>query len=538
MGKLSLYWHTAKHLKSEQVIYRVTDRLGLECSLGVKPCMDAHDGPIALLPQLDFDPSFLSRFPVAELMDDRITLLHESEDFLWDSRWKFDHRTPLWNYNLHYFEYLFPLIHGWRQTNQPCYLQKIQEMICGWIRQNPRAAGGAGWDSYPISLRLINWLSCYGYLKDHWDEDFKRMLIDSMKEQYAHLAVHLEKRLLGNHYFENLKTLVICSIFFRDHAMTAAALRELKKQCAEQILADGMHFELSLMYHKIILEDLMRTATTLRLADCTDAELEQYLQPMVDAAYSLEEGLERIPLFNDCGDNVAKSLDALLLAAKEAFHIEPQYKSQLPDGGYYMFKSGDWKLIVDAGRAGPDYLLGHAHCDAMSFELFYKGAPVLVNCGTYAYQCQERNFFRSTAAHNTVMCNGVEQSQYWGNFRMAKRAKITVVRADQTSIVMNLRDQAGNQVTRTICMDSDGFHIRDFCAAGKLQAYVHCAGDLTQEGDLWHVQGYPITVSCEGQTALRAMAYAPEFGRKDRISTILIENHESVSCKIAFVDGP
>lgn len=27
----------------------------------------------------------------------------------------------------------------------------------------------------------------------------------------------------------------------------------------------------------------------------------------------------------------------------------------------------------------------------------------------YAYQCKERSFFRSTAAHNTVMVEGVEQ---------------------------------------------------------------------------------------------------------------------------------
>ena len=110
MGKLSNYWHTVKHLKPEQVIYRVTGKLGMDCSLGVKASTDTPGGPIALLPRLDFNPVFLDRFPAEELMLNRVSLLHESEDFDWSSPWKFDNRTPLWNYNLHYFEYLFPLL--------------------------------------------------------------------------------------------------------------------------------------------------------------------------------------------------------------------------------------------------------------------------------------------------------------------------------------------------------------------------------------------------------------------------------------------
>ena len=41
--------------------------------------------------------------------------------------------------------------------------------------------------------------------------------------------------------------------------------------------------------------------------------------------------------------------------------------------GFYIFKQNDWKLIVDAGQPGPAYIPGHAHCDAMSFELFKAG---------------------------------------------------------------------------------------------------------------------------------------------------------------------
>lgn len=38
----------------------------------------------------------------------------------------------------------------------------------------------------------------------------------------------------------------------------------LKTQVNEQVLDDGMHFELSPMYQKIVLEDLMRAAIVLQ----------------------------------------------------------------------------------------------------------------------------------------------------------------------------------------------------------------------------------------------------------------------------------
>ncbi len=511
MGKLSLCWHTVKYLRPEQIVFRITKKMNINCSLGVRGHIGEERGKASLLPQLDFDPVFLKRFPVEELMQNRVTLLHETEEFSWNSPWRFERRSDLWHYNLHYCEYLLPLVNTWLETKQIQYLDKIKEIIWNWIIQNPKDKGGSGWDAYPISLRLIVWLNCYGYLEQDLDKDFQQEMLASMAEQYAHLATHLEKHLLGNHYFENLKTLVICSLFFRDDAMTEAAQTELRKQCKEQILPDGMHFELSPMYHKIILEDLFRVCVALRQTGRPDEALEACLQPMVDVAYSLEEGLERIPLFNDCGNNVAKSLDTLLLIAKEEFGIEPVYKSQLPDSGYYIFKNGDWKLIVDAGQPCPSYLPGHAHCDAMSFELFHKGKPILVNCGTYAYQCQERGFFRSTAAHNTVMCNGNEQSDCWSAFRMGKRSRCEVLDCSKQKLLLRLYDKNNCVIQREFSFGAKGMEIRD-SGSCDMDLWLHVLpecrnvkNDIVVGGELRIVTDFP--------WKLHEHPYAYDFGR-------------------------
>lgn len=512
LRKISLYLNTVRYLKPSQVYYRVRKTLNMNCSLGAYPKSIVWNFvPTSLdtIKELDFDPAFLARFPVEETMADKVTFLYESEIFHWDESWNFPNHTPLWNYNLHYFEYLFPLVKAYKDTGGRQYTDKIKAAIGAWIKQNPRGTR-PGWDSYPIALRLTNWLSIYTHLETVFkdDEQFRKNLIRSVWEQYDYLTHHLEKDLLGNHYFEDLKALILCSLFFSDEKMLNKSLDEFYKQCREQILPDGMHFELSPMYHKLIFENVMRVAFALRKADKRDGEIEGYLQPMLDVAYSLEEGLERIPLFNDCGNNVTKSLDALCKAAKIHFDLMPNYKDKLPDSGYYIFKQGEWKLIVDAGQPGPIYLPGHAHCDAMSFELFKAGKPIIVNCGTYAYQCDERAFFRSTAAHNTVQIDDVEQSECWGVFRMGKRSWTQVKAVGDDFIEMEMIDQQGNFITRNITW-KDCITVSDFAESRTIEVYLH----FFENFDDCEIisDGLKLTDKC---------IYANEFGKRETISQL------------------
>src|SRR4029077_5136808 len=76
------------------------------------------------------------------------------------------------------------------------------------------------------------------------------------------------------------------------------------------------------------------------------------------------------------------------------------------------------------GEIGPDHLPGHAHADTLSFELSLRGQRVLVNTGTSTYELSaERLRQRGTAAHNTVVVDGVNSSQVWSSFRGARRAR-------------------------------------------------------------------------------------------------------------------
>lgn len=514
-NRLFLYFNTIRYMKPSQVWFRVLKTAGLKCRL---KCTAARrydrTGIVAAIPELDADPVFLRRFPVEDLLRDRVSFLHVTRTFQWDQPWRFDDETPLWNFNLHYFEFLQPLAAAYNGTGEERYLDKSRVMIRAWIRQNPVGSGGNGWASYTIALRLTNWLSYIAALEGKLDAAFLREMSDSMHEQYVYLSEHLEKDLLGNHYFEDLKALVLCALYFEDECMLRCSLEAFRAECREQILSDGMHFELSPMYHKLIFEDVLRVAYALKCAGRRDKEIEGHLQDMLNAAYSLEEGLSRLPLFNDGGANVAKSLDALCAAAENRFGLFPEYKRRFDAGGYYIFRRGDWKLIVDAGKPGPEYIPGHAHCDAMSYELFHQGKPVLFNCGTYAYQCEERGFFRSTAAHNTVMAQGVEQSQCWGAFRLGRRADVRLLSMDENSIAMEMMDQSGNTVRRTIEIGAREMTVTDEAAGKRLKSFVH--GDSVDE------------ISTDSACTKRTCAYSPEYGIKQNAELLEMEGVGSV----------
>lgn len=437
--------------------------------------MDRADiGHVSALPNLDFDPVFLARFDADALLDDRVELLHHEERIDWCESWHMELSTPLWQFNLHYHEYLLPLVKAFLDKGDERYLDKAKAIVDSWIDSCPRERGGAAWDSYVISMRIVNWLAFKAELADALaaDVDFCERMDTSLAEQYVHLSQHLEKDLLANHYLEDLKALVILACYFNDRKTLELVLPALKAQVDEQVLDDGMHFELSPMYQKIVLEDLMRTAVALRASGYGDYAETFKLQRMCNCLYSLERGINRTPLFNDCGDNVAKSCDSLLACARKIFGIEPVFHNVLDNSGYCILErqtpAGFIKAIFDAGNPGPSYALGHAHCDALSFECFIDGVPWIVNRGTYAYQDGSRLEFKKTFSHNTVMVDGEEQHECWAPFRVARYSTATIESSDGVTArgCMLLRGRAP-RIVREISLVDDGVHIIDKAIGGK-----------------------------------------------------------------------
>ena len=148
-----------------------------------------------------------------------------------------------------------------------------------------------------------------------------------------------------------------------------------------------------------------------------------------------------VPMVNDAAWHLAPTT-ALIRAKAEQVLAPSKYSASLQSGGhrlaasgYRMFRQDCYELFADVGPVGPDHQPGHAHADTFSFVLYVNNRPVLVDSGTSTYELGERRRWeRSTAAHNTVEVGGQNSSEVWSGFRVGRRARVTVLRDDETTL--------------------------------------------------------------------------------------------------------
>jgi hypothetical protein len=97
-----------------------------------------------------------------------------------------------------------------------------------------------------------------------------------------------------------------------------------------------------------------------------------------------------------------------------------------PDGGYYVSRDEQFKVILDSGPLGIAPAYGHGHADGLSFMLHYQGRPVIVDPGTFTYNGAPlwRNYFRSTEAHNSLRIDNKDPVEPIGTFRWSSPLKI------------------------------------------------------------------------------------------------------------------
>jgi len=336
--------------------------------------------------------------------------------------WNDPSHEKLWLYNLHYFDDLNAVDSLSRKSSQ-------LSLVNRWIIENPPVSGN-GWEPYPLSLRLVNWIKWYNRAELDDPE-----IINSIQQQAEALSKQLEYHILGNHLFSNAKALVFVGCFLQgDQAARALqlGLNILKREIPEQFLSDGGHFELSPMYHCILLWDLLdlinlaKTSANSSLTDCL-SDWEQFACRALDWLKVMIHPDGEVSFFNDSTIGIAASPTQIFdyaasLGLATTIDSLPSLLT-LPCSGYSRISMLGHTTLFDHANVGPDYLPGHAHADTLSVEWSVGDERVVVNSGTSIYGLSsERLRQRQTAAHSTVEVNGKDSSEVWSGFRVARRA--------------------------------------------------------------------------------------------------------------------
>lgn len=346
------------------------------------------------------------------------------EDIGWDG----EQQEKLWRYNQHYFDDL--------------NAQGAQErstwhggLLAAWVEGNPPATG-TGWEPYPTSLRIVNWIKWA--LAGHV---LPAGCVQSLAVQARWLTNRLEIHLLGNHLFANAKALVFAGLFFEGkeaQGWLETGMTILAREVPEQILADGGHFERSTMYHALALEDMLDLCNMIATFGKDQvpvrfhaqvADWRERLPAMVSWLQALCHPDGEISFFNDAAIGIAPHPADIIAYAQrvQPSAVAPMDSAVnwLAQSGYARVATANAVALLDMAPIGPDYLPGHAHADTLSFELSLYGDRVVVNAGTSRYGLgAQRLKERGTRSHSTVTVAGHDSSEVWGGFRVARRARV------------------------------------------------------------------------------------------------------------------
>lgn len=416
---LARYLHTVRYLKPVQLLNRI--------SRTVLPLR----APVPAPSELTFrslTPGFdrPGRRPAFRQGGAEFFGRYHDIDFV--QSWDVDD-DDLWQYNLHYFDDL------WMAGGKASGVDH-DRLINAWI-DTQTDINGVGLAPYPTSLRIVNWCKYFWSLPG---EELTGRMLRSLAIQAATLERRIEYHLLANHLFANAKALAFAGAAFEGRFGTSLlqrGLRILDEQIDEQFLADGAHIELSPMYHNILAWDVLDLLALSRSAGL--AALESRAGRFEDAARKsiawsrhMTHPDGEVAFFNDAAIGVAPTTSELeryagrlgVAAAGDPPASERSvWVEDLRDSGYAVVRTADYKAILDLAEVGPPYQPGHAHADTLSFEMSVFGRRCVVNTGVSTYRIgDERDFERSTRAHNTVEVNGRNSSDVWAGFRVARRA--------------------------------------------------------------------------------------------------------------------
>ena len=381
-NRLSLLklWHTVRYLRADQLAHQLKYRLFPPRLKKVSTIESRHR-------QLS-----LRAFPyrsTSALGEGRFRFLNTERDLGWPVDWTAPGAPLLWKYNLHYFDYL-------HQSG----LERSRglAMIHDWITGHPVDRKSVGWEPYPLSIRLVNWIKFLAR-----EEALPGDVGDSLALQAHNLSSQIEYHLRGNHLWANGKALWFAGVALSDEGFASLGRRIILEELEEQFLPDGGHFELSPMYHSIVLEDLLDLINLCRFngGDSDKAALPALTEKAGRALAWLEAVTDeggRIPLLNDSAHGIATSYADLADYARalDIKSCQALLEERIGNwrarnaSGYWLINRGPFRLIFDTALLGPDYLLGHAHCDMLQILLDCDGQNIITDTGVYEYQEGER----------------------------------------------------------------------------------------------------------------------------------------------------
>ncbi len=402
---------------------------------------------------------------------------------------------------------LVTLALAWRASGEQRYAAGAKLLLESWFDQCPYPQGVHWTSSLELAVRLLNWAFAWqllggadsGLFKGVDGARFQRRWLDNIYQHSHFISGYFSRHSsANNHLFGEYMGLFVASVQWpcwkESSRWQALSRRGLEVEALKQNTEDGVNKEQAIYYQHEVM-DMMLLCHRIGQANGAgfSAAYLDRLARLADFVAALMDAGGNVPMTGDADDaqmvRLAYDEDwspyRSLLASCALLFDRPDFKRKagrlddknrwlfgiegerhwnalpeagpeqpvmaFPQGGYYLLgkefgTAREVRLVADCAPLGYLSIAAHGHADALSFTLSVAGEELLTDPGTYAYHTQKawRDYFRSTAAHNTVQVDGQDQSEIGGNFMWLHKANARLVaHASQGNIQVFEGEQDG-----------------------------------------------------------------------------------------------
>ena len=497
------------------------------------------------------------------------------------------------------------------------YAEEIVAQIRDWIGQN-KPGYGANWScAMEVAIRAVNWLWAFHFIRQAspLDDAFAVEFLASLVSHARHIHRNIETYAGGvttNHTLADYLGLYYLGTMLPEFSEAGTWLRTgqagLEACMKSQVTSDGADFENSLAYHRLVLEMFVGAYLLGHLNhNSFSRAFARGLERMIEfvGAYTRPDGLA--PLIGDSDDGRLQILSRyfdwdprdhryLLALGAELFDRDdfagqaaggpggieevtwllgrqprqllrdhelhrpapsPATSRAFPSSGRYILRHGDHHVVVCADEPGTGGLANHKHNDMFSFELTVAGVPIVVDGGSFAYTGDppSRDRFRSTAAHSTIVIDGLEQNEPLGPFALRVDSHVEVHQWLTTAVVDYLDmshtgyERVGVRHRRQFTFIKEPFMwlvLDTLVGRGRhtLDSYIHLApgGDLESGGPdsrvRYSTRGISVEILSLGPLRLSVCSglYSARYGKQQPRPVLRFSGTfcDSVSCGYAI----
>jgi len=374
------------------------------------------------------------------------------------------------------FQHLVTLSKAYYLTSDRKYADEVAKQLDSFVRQCPYLLGVHWIMPMEVGLRLLSVAWIVAFMRDYLRNDvgtcgiIEQIVLSHVNYVAGNYSLYSSA---NNHLIGELAGVFIASLCFGDLKEVAhhkhKAYEMLCREILLQFYSDGVNKEQTSHYHVscyncFLLAGLLGRENSLEFPQ----EYWDRLEKAADFICALSNDDNSIFNIGDSDDGKtivlselepnqvqsllatsavlfkrgdfkakAKYFDEMSLwllgrTGKQVFDaLDPDEKKTLPEkfeeGGYYILSDNSAskaKIIFDCGPLGFGSIAAHGHADALSFMLYVDGCQFFIDPGTYTFEAENpyRNYFRSTAAHNTISIDGKDQSEMAGAFLWGHKA--------------------------------------------------------------------------------------------------------------------